>query len=209
VLGVDVSAPMLVRARERAAAAGLAHVRFLAADAQTHRFAPESFDGVYSRFGVMFFADPIAAFANLRAALAPGGRLAFVCWQPLQANPWMLVPLMAVAGLVPVPPPPPPEAPGPFAFGDRDRVVHILRSAGLGDLTVEPFETELVVAGGSELDRTVEFVLEVGPTAAALREVEAATLARVRVAVRDALAPYTTPRGVVMPSAAWVVSTGA
>src|SRR5262249_9342980 len=95
VHGVDISQPMLARARQRAAAAGHAHVRFTPADAQTHAFPCEGADAIFSRFGVMFFADPVAAFANLRQALRSDGRLAFVCWQPMPANPWMAVPLMA------------------------------------------------------------------------------------------------------------------
>jgi SAM-dependent methyltransferase len=206
VEGVDVSALMLDRARERAAAAGGGNVRFVLADAQTHRFAPGAADAVFSRFGVMFFADPTAAFANLRAALEPGGRLGFVCWQSIAGNPWMRVPLMAVAGILPLPPPPAPDAPGPFAFGDRDRVVRILDGAGFHDVVVEAFETDLVIGGGGDLDETVQFALELGPTGAALRTADPAVLPRAVHAVRDALAPFATSRGFVMPSAAWIVS---
>jgi len=102
VLGVDVSAAMVARAADSAREAGLANVRFENADAQTHRFPAAEFDLLYSRFGVMFFADPTAAFTNLRAALRPGGRLAFICWQPLRENPWLAVPLAAAASRRPL-----------------------------------------------------------------------------------------------------------
>src|SRR5262249_6517301 len=122
VTGIDISAPMLARARARAADAGARTVTFLDADAQTHRFDPASLDVCFSRFGIMFFAAPDAAFANLRSALRPAGRLAFVCWQSMRDNPWMLVPLMAAAAHITLPPPPAPDAPGPFSFADADRV---------------------------------------------------------------------------------------
>ena len=125
VLGADISAPMLALARQRAEAAGLAQASFIQADAQTHAFEPA--DGVFSRFGVMFFADPAAAFANLRAALTERGRVVFVCWRALEHNPWMGVPVAAIAPLLPqAPQAPQPGAPGPFAFADGDRVHAIL-----------------------------------------------------------------------------------
>lgn len=202
-LGIDVSAPMLARARERSMRERLANVRFVAADAATHHFPPGATNGLYSRFGVMFFTDPAAAFANLHAALAPGGRLAFACWQPITENPWMLVPLMAAAAHVTLPPPPAPEAPGPFSFGDRDRVRRILGDAGFRNVACEPLTPELVLGGGDDVDAAVEFVLRVGPTSAVLRDVPPEVVAKVAGAVRAALAPYATPRGVTLPSAAW------
>src|SRR5258705_5710546 len=130
VLGVDISAPMLGRARERARAAGATHVIFEQADAQTHAFTAASFDLILLRFRVMFFVDPTAAFANLRPALRSGGRLTFVCWQGFPKNPWMAVPLMAAMPHIKLPTPPAPDAPGPFAFGDDGRVRTILADAG-------------------------------------------------------------------------------
>jgi SAM-dependent methyltransferase len=209
VLGIDISEPMLARARERAAAERAEHVRFLAADAQTYAFARGSADGIFSRFGVMFFADPTAAFANLRAALRPAGRLAFVCWQPATENPWMLVPLMAVVGIVPLPPPPAPDAPGPFAFGDADRVRRILQDSGFRDVALEAFTPELVLGGGAGLAEVVQFALQLGPTGAALRGAESDVVARASAAVESALRPYVTPRGVVMSSASWIVTARA
>jgi SAM-dependent methyltransferase len=207
VLGVDISAPMLARAAERIAAAGLPHARVLEADAQTHVFEAGAFDVLFSRFGVMFFSDPTAAFANLRAALRPGGRLAFACWQSLQQNPWLLVPLSAVAQHIALPPPPAPDAPGPFALADADRVRVILTGAGFAQIAIEPHEHPLFVAGGAGLDGAVELLLEgVGPTSAALREADPALRPVVTAAVRAALAPYAEAGGVRMPSAAWIVT---
>jgi SAM-dependent methyltransferase len=205
VLGVDISKPMLERARERAAAAGLSHARFVAADAQTHAFPCDSADAIVSRFGVMFFADPAAAFANLRQALRENGRLAFACWQPMPLNEWMAVPLMATASVVPVKPPPAPGTPGPFAFGDRTRVEALLGRAGFRDVGFASFTPKVLVAGGEDLDASVEFVLQLGALSAVLEESPDA-VARVRAAVRQALEPYAGADGIMMESAAWVVT---
>src|SRR5204862_328727 len=126
------------------------NVEFVQADAQTHAFPASAFDLVFSRFGVMFFADPTAAFANLRSALRPGGRVAFVCWRTLPENPWMAVPLMAALQFLPPPPIPGPEDPGPFAFADRARVERILGGAGFADVALEALDEPLVVGGGAD-----------------------------------------------------------
>jgi ubiquinone/menaquinone biosynthesis C-methylase UbiE len=209
VLGVDISEPMLGRARERAAGSEMATVRFALADAQTHRFARDTFDALFSRFGVMFFTDPGAAFTNLRAALRPGGRLAFVCWQSLQQNPWMLLPLMAAAQHIALPPPPAPGEPGPFSFADAERVRAILARAGFADVALEPLEMTLSVGGGGALEQAVEFLLEMGPAGAALREAGPAARPAVAAAVREVLAPFATPEAVRMASAAWIVTARA
>ena len=202
-VGIDVSAPMLARARERSA--DVPNASFLEADAQTHRF-DEPFDAVFSRFGVMFFADPVAAFANLARALVPGGRLAFVCWQELPKNAWILRPLQAIAPHVKLPAPPEPGAPGPFSFADPERVRGILEDAGLADVALTPLEDELALAGRGSLDETVDFLAHVGPTSAALREADAVTRAKALSAVREALAPFVGEGGVRMPFAAWIAT---
>jgi len=154
----------------------------------------------------MFFVDPTAAFANLHATLRPGGRVAFVCWRPVTENPWMLVPLMAAGSVIPLKPPPPPDAPGPFSFGDRDRVSDILARAGFRDVTFEAFSTDIVLAGGGGLDQVVPFVMQLGALSALLDETAPDVVARAVAAVREAITPYEDARGVVMPSAAWIVS---
>jgi SAM-dependent methyltransferase len=207
VQGVDISGVMLARARARAAEAGTARVEFLLADAQTAALERGAFDLVYSRFGVMFFADPVAAFANLRRALAPHGRLVFVCWQALERNPWMAVPMGAAARHVSLPPPSPPGAPGPFAFADPERVARILDQAGFREVSLESVETRLRIGGGGGVDAAARFLLEgVGPTSQALREASAKDLETVGRAVRAALEPYLTPSGVEMGAAAWIAT---
>lgn len=209
VVAVDISEPMLARARERAAAAGLGHrIEWRCEDAQVARFAAAGADCVYSRFGVMFFSDPPAAFANLRRALRPGGRLVFVCWQARERNPWMTVPALAAMPHVPFPPPPPPDAPGPFAFADPVRVRGILAEAGFTAIEHEALETAMQLGGGG-IDEAVELFLAVGPVGQALREAQAGPAQRERVleAVRAAIESFRTPEGgVAAPAAAWVVS---
>jgi SAM-dependent methyltransferase len=206
VTGIDISTTMLQRAAARAREVGATQVRCENADAQTHRFAPDSFDLLFSRFGVMFFVDPAAAFANLRTALRPGGRLAFVCWQAVQQNPWMLVPLMAAAQHMTLPPMPGPDAPGPFAFANSERVRDILSRAGFTEIGFEAVDETLTVGGGAGLDETVEFLQHIGPAAAAMRDAPPEQRVAVAGAVREAVAPFLTPHGVRMPSAAWIVT---
>jgi len=206
--GVDISGVMLQRAREAAAQAKLSNVRFENADAQTHAFEPESMDAIFSRFGVMFFAQPDAAFANLRNALRPGGRLAFVAWQAVHLNPWMFVPVAAAAQHITIPLPTSPDAPGPFAFADVERVRGILSRAGFADVGFEELTDTVSVAGGADLDQTVDFLLQMGPTGNAIRDAGAGAdaLTAVTAAIREALQPYVTSDGVRMQAAAWIVT---
>jgi len=203
VLGADVSAPMLARARERAS--GVATVRFLEADVQTHRFEPPRFDAAFSRFGVMFFADPTAAFANVREALRPGGDLSFVCWQQLAKNPWCLVPLMALAAHVQLPPPSPPGDPGPFAFDDPERVRRILEGAGFTQVRIDEHAQRLTL-GVNSVDEAAEFATEAGPTSRLLKDVPPDVKSRVFASIREALAPFAGPDGVRLDGACWIVT---
>ncbi|HKC50945.1 MAG TPA: class I SAM-dependent methyltransferase [Myxococcota bacterium] len=204
VLGVDISTPMLERARERARAAGASHLRFENADAQTHSFPPPVFDLVFSRFGVMFFVDPAAAFTNLARALRPGGRVTFVCWQSPAQNPWLREPMMAIAQHVTMPPPAAPDAPGPFAFADAARVRGILERAGLSDVAFEPRTGEITL--GKTVDEALQFSLEVGPVGAALRDAPASARAAASAAIRELLAARATPNGVALPYATWIAT---
>ncbi|HVZ73094.1 MAG TPA: class I SAM-dependent methyltransferase [Polyangia bacterium] len=211
VVGVDVSAPMLTRARERVAghAEHGAQIDCVLADAQTHALPPESFDALYSRFGVMFFEDARAAFANLRRALRPGGRLAFVCWQALAKNDWARLPYEAVLRLLPPEATPEmfqPGRPGPFAFGDADRVRAILADAGFVDVEVAPHEGPLHLGGAATLDEALDYCLHIGPAARATLNAPEPLRPTLAAAIRASLASYASPRGVWMPSATFVVT---
>ncbi|MBV9111895.1 MAG: class I SAM-dependent methyltransferase [Hyphomicrobiales bacterium] len=202
VLGVDISRPMLSLARQRLEAAHLPQTRFEEGDAQSHGFAHGAFDLIFSRFGIMFFADPIAAFKNLRAALKEGGRLAFVCWRRVSDNPWVAVPMAAAFQHIPQPPPPPPGAPSEFAFADRDRVHAVLEGAGFGQISIE--STDMLI-GGASLAVTVDTTLSMGPVAAALRETNPEKRAPVEYAVRQAFEPYDGKEGVRLGAGVWIV----
>lgn len=206
VTGLDVSRPMLQIARTRPLPAGAAKVAFLEADAQTFAFEPHVFDALFSRFGVMFFDDPVAAFANLRTAAKPGAPFVFACWRPMEENPWLGLPLQA-ASFVPRPSIDP-HAPGPFAFADADRLRSILESAGWRDIGIRPLDLE---AGGLTLDETAHMTTRIGPLGGALKLADAddELIARAVEAVRDAFRTYERPDGVFMPAAIWMVTARA
>jgi len=204
VVGLDLSAPMLAEAERRARETGASNARFSNSDAQTHKFSGGEFDVGFSRFGVMFFADPVRAFANLGGALRPGGRFAFVCWQALERNPWMGVPMKAAAREISFPPLSDPLAPGPFAFADPDRVRRILTDAGFTSISIDAHEETLSIGGGGGADVAAEFLVQMGPTGSALRQDPSAE-PRVRAAVKEAITPFVAPDGVKLPSAAWIV----
>lgn len=203
VTGVDISRPLLEVARRRGGAEG---VTFVEADAQTQAFEPASFDAAFSRFGVMFFADPTAAFVNIRKALKPGGRMAFICWRPPIENPIIVLPMMAAAPLLPEQPPPPePGAPGPFAFADPDRVRGILTDAGFEEIVIAKHDEKI---GGGNLDTALDLALRIGPLGSMLRE-QPELAPRVTEAVRTALAQHDGPDGVKLDSATWLVTARA
>jgi ubiquinone/menaquinone biosynthesis C-methylase UbiE len=206
VLGVDISPPMLACARERVG--GWPAIALALGDVQTYAFAPGAFDAVYSRFGVMFFDDHRAAFRNVRAAVRPGGRLSFVCWQELAKNPWAARPLEAVMRLLPESAMPDmlrEGRPGPFFMSDPARVRAILGDAGWKDVSVEPIEMSLHLGRAATLDEAVEYSLQIGPAARAMADAPEALKPALEAALRCALAPFAGGRGVFADVAAFVV----
>lgn len=203
VTGVDVSAPMLEVARGTA----VANTDYVLADAAAHDFAPAGMDLLVSRFGVMFFGDPVAAFANLRRAMKPAGRLALACWRPVADNPWVGVPLAAVAPVVPPLPRPGPDDPGPFAFGDAARVARILRAAGFGPARFEAFDFDMRFRGAPA--QAAEAVALVGPAARALRGQPDEIRARGIAAIAEAIAPYARDGEVRLGGGVWLVTSPA
>ena len=204
--GVDISAAMVARAQDRATLAGTAHVRFDCADAQTAAL-DGPYDAVVSRFGVMFFDDPAAAFANIGQAVRRSGRLAFICWRTPAENPWFTIPNGIIMAALPEPPPPPEStAPGPFAFADRSRVVSLLAAAGWAEVSVEPFDSVARVGGA----RGVEGALEHARTTLAGRllvaQAPADRVDAVFAEVRAALVPHEQDGLMSLPAAAWVVT---
>ena len=199
VAAFDIAEPLLAMARARAEAAGLSNVDFILGDAQTHGFAREGADLVFSRFGVMFFADPVAAFVNLRAATRPGGRLAMICWQGAPENPWFMLPMKVAMERLGRPEPMDPLAPGPMAFKDVDRVTGILRDAGWDRAEGEAIEVDLIPP--HSLAAAAELATTVGPATRLMREKNGsqADLAAIRAGCEAALAPFQTGAGLRVP----------
>lgn len=200
VVGFDISEPLLGLARQRAEAEDLDTATFLHGDAARYRFDAGAADLVVSRFGLMFFADPAAALANIRTALRPGGEIVFVAWAAPDENPWFHVPFeVAVARLGPAEPTPP-DAPGPMAFRDIARVVGLLAAAGFDDARGETRDVGLRVPGG--IDAAAELALHVGPATRLLRDKggDEADARAIAATLRDRLAPYATATGVRVPA---------
>jgi SAM-dependent methyltransferase len=205
-LGIDISTPMLDLARRRAEQAGVGNAEFVKTDAQVHPFGGGSLDAILSRFGVMFFDDPEAAFANLASALRPSGRIAFVCWQDLLQNEWMLVPGAAAAqhvGLPEMQPEMQPGAPGPFALADADRVEHLLATAGFEDVSLESIARPMRV--GSDVDDTVAFFESTDIARRLMADAGPDEVAAALDAIRSALVPYAGDEGVLLSGTAWLV----
>ena len=207
VLGIDISVPMLERARQ--VTPKNLPADYVLADATVYPFDPESFDLLASRFGVMFFADPVLSFANLRKSLRPNGRLAFVCWREPRENPWMMAPLMAVYKHVPKLPPQGPEDPGPFAFASEERVHRILGAAGFTGIAMEACPLSMDIAIGGGLDAAVQGALEIGPTHRALEGQPAELRDAAINSLREALAPLAKGNTVALPGSIWIVTARA
>jgi SAM-dependent methyltransferase len=205
VLGVDLSAPMLEAASNKARRAGLGErVDFVQADAQTYPFEGASFDVLLSRFGVMFFADATTAFANLARAIRPGGRLAFLCWQAPLKNEWIATAGAALATYVPLPDLGGDNGAGPFSLADPDRVRALLVSAGFSSIGIEPVLEPVVL--GRTVNDAVGYVEDLGVVRSMMAGVNADTVRHAMVALADALNPFVGPTGVCLGSAAWLVT---
>ncbi|HEY0685438.1 MAG TPA: class I SAM-dependent methyltransferase [Steroidobacter sp.] len=200
-VGVDISGPLLTAATASAAAKQISTATFIQADAQTYAFEPSSFDAVISRFGVMFFDDSEAAFANIRRAVTNSGKLAFVAWRSPAENPFMTTARRAAEPILSNLPTPDPAAPGQFAFADGDRVRQILDRSGWNDITVSPVDVQGVIA---EKD-LLAYVTKLGPVGVALREADEGTRARVTKVVHEAFGSYIQNGMARFTMACWLV----
>jgi ubiquinone/menaquinone biosynthesis C-methylase UbiE len=203
VLGIDVSAPMLERARERRSP-GLP-IDFALADATQYAFEPVRADLLFSRFGVMFFADPARSFAHMRQGLRSQARVAFSCWRTPRENPWLMVPLQEAYRHVPRLPETKAGDPGPFSFAQSERVQGILEQAGFRSIALEPVDLVLDLANGLGLDAAVDAALDIGPTSRALEGQPPALRAAAAESVRAALARHQVGDTVLLPCALWIV----
>lgn len=204
VIGIDISEPMLEAARERCQ--GIAQARFENTDAQIHPFPDRMYDLLVSRFGVMFFSDPYAAFKNLAQTLRPKGRLHFVCWAPLDRNPWFTVPLGVAKRYLGAPEPSPPRTPGPLAFSDPEYVEDILSRAGFRNIGIDPFET--TIASSETPEQQAELFLKLGPAARLIaeREPNSKTLQALTTELTAELHRHQTSEGVSLGATVYYVS---
>ena len=203
VLGVDISAPMLERARQRIPAG--ASVGFALADATVHPFEPARADLLFSRFGVMFFEDPVRSFKNLRVALRPGGRVAFACWREPKRNGWLMLPLEEAYKHVPKMPDLGPDAPGPFAFQSEQRVRGILEGAGFSSVELEAIDLTLDIAHGQGIDAATDTATSVGPASRAMEGQPAELQVAARSAIRAMLVERMVGATVPLPASIWIV----
>ena len=202
VCGVDVSEMIVDHARAQPNLPG--HLQFTCVDAAVEDFGDARFDLLFSRFGVMFFEDPKAAFANLRKALQPEGRLAFLCWQAPQKNPWLSCPMQAAFSILEPPEAAAdPRAPGPFAFAEDSWITEILTDAGFADVEVENLEMDMPMGS---LDDAVDYSMRFGPAVEALNQADDDERQAVSQAIRAAFAPFTSGDVVIGPTATWLVT---
>ncbi|WP_018499866.1 class I SAM-dependent methyltransferase [Parafrankia discariae] len=203
-VGVDISEPMIAAARARAEREGVRAV-FVRADAQDHAFEPAAFDAIVSRFGVMFFGDPVTAFANLRRAARDGGELRFVAWRGTAENPFMTTAERAAAPLLPNLPARRPDEPGQFALADPDRVERVLTRSGWAGIDIRPVD----VSCAFPEHELVPYFTRFGPVGMALREVDERTRTQVVETARAAFDPYVNDAAVRFTAACWMVGAQA
>ena len=198
VIAADISAPLLERAKSRGS--GCENISFILGDAQTYEFGEGRADLVFSRFGVMFFADSVAAFENLRRSTRPGGRLAMICWQGAPENPWFMDPMKAAVARLGKPEPLDPYAPGPMAFKDIDRVIGILEDAGWVNAKGEKIDVDLLPP--KTVEKAAEFATTVGPASRVMREKEGTEedLAVIQSTCAEMLQAYQTDDGLKVPA---------
>jgi SAM-dependent methyltransferase len=202
-VGADISGPLLLAARDRSMAAGVP-IDFVFGDAQTFDFGPARFDLIVSRLGVMFFADPVAAFANLRAAATDAARLRFVCWRDPAENPFMTLTARATKGLLDLPARIP-NTPGPYGLADAERTRGILADAGWSGVEVRPFDATCAMPA----EELMTFLTRIGPLREALADADDDLREAVLDAVRTAAEPFVSGDRVSFEAALWVVDAAA
>lgn len=204
VTGLDISAPLIGLARE--ASPGVGHLSFRECDVQTGDLSELAADLVVSRFGVMFFDDPVVAFRNVTRALAPGGRLTFLCWRNALENQWITVPMGAMVPILGMPDLPAPGAPGPFQMADAEFVRSVLGDAGWNRVALAPVDLDIQLGGTADPESAVEFLTKDAMARRLLDGKSEDVRAEALAALRDALAAHVTDAGVMIAGAAWLVT---
>lgn len=203
VHGLDISPTMIEGATAFAAGRGVTNATFTVGDAMVEPFDSDT-DALFSRFGVMFFSDATAGFANMLTALRPGGRLGFTCWQSPAVNAWASMPLAIAGEFVDIPFGGDSTAPGPFSLGDLDRLRSVVEDAGFADVAINPRVADATI--GADLDDAIDFLFRLIPPVAALEADDPARASQLRTRLGQEMAAWESPDGVKAPSAVWIVT---
>ena len=206
VTGLDISEPMLKRAKESAVEKSITNTSFKCVDVQTEDLGDQIYSAAFSRFGVMFFEDSIAAFKNINKSLISGGYLSFVCWQSPAVNPWQSLFIQEVKKFLDLPSPPP-RSPGPFAFMESEYVSSILEESKFQDITIEGHEAEVNMFSGRSLSDSVKDYISINPVVTQmLKESSENQIAEIVNSGIEAFSPYYSEKGLIFPSATWLVT---
>ncbi len=207
VTGLDISEPMLKRAKESANEMSISNASFNCVDVQTDDMGEEVYSAAFSRFGVMFFEDPIAAFRNINKSLITGASLSFVCWQSPALNPWQSLFIEAVKKYVDLPSPPP-RSPSPFAFMESEYVSSILEESNFQNIMIEGHEAEVNMFSGRSLSDSVKDYISINPVVSGmLKDSTEQEKTEIINSAIEAFSPYYSAKGLMFPSATWLVTT--
>ena len=206
VTGLDISEPMLKRAKESAVEMSITNTSFKCVDVQTEDLGDQIYSAAFSRFGVMFFEDSIAAFKNINKSLISGGYLSFVCWQSPAVNPWQSLFIQEVKKFLDLPSPPP-RSPGPFAFMESEYVSSILEESKFQDITIEGHEAEVNMFSGRSLSESVKDYISINPVVTEmLKDSSENQITEIKNSGIEAFSPYYSEKGLIFPSATWLVT---
>jgi ubiquinone/menaquinone biosynthesis C-methylase UbiE len=207
VTGLDISEPMLKRAKESANEMSISNASFNCVDVQTDDMGEEVYSAAFSRFGVMFFEDPVAAFCNINKSLITGASLSFVCWQSPALNPWQSLFIEAVKKYVDLPSPPP-RSPSPFAFMESEYVSSILEESNFQNIMIEGHEAEVNMFSGRSLSDSVKDYISINPVVSGmLKDSTEQEKTEIINSAIEAFSPYYSAKGLIFPSATWLVTT--
>ena len=206
VTGLDISEPMLERAKESAVEMSITNTTFKCVDVQTEDLGDQIYSAAFSRFGVMFFEDSIAAFKNINRSLISGGCLSFVCWQSPAVNPWQSLFIQELKKFLELPSPPP-RSPGPFAFMESEYVFSILEESKFQDINIEGHEAEVNMFSGRSLSDSVKDYISINPVVTEmLRDSSEDQTTEIVNSAIEAFSPYYSEKGLIFPSATWLVT---
>ena len=204
ITGIDISKPILNFAQKQKENKKIKNINFIQADAQNHQFSDLNFDAVFSRFGIMFFEDPISAFKNIKKSLSCNGRLTFVCWSKSEDNDWMNLSSNVASQFLELPPKANPKEPGPFALEDYFYIEEILIKSGWKNIKIKAYKENIVI--GETLDHAADFLSRMGPMSVPFENANEQTKEKVISALKECYSKYFTPKGVEFHFSSWIVS---